>query len=199
MIIGLTGGIASGKSTAARYLAELGAFVIDADKLGHQVYEPGTPGHRAVVAAFGDDILAEDGTINRRALGGKVFGKPDELKRLTDIAWPEIRRMGEAQIATAKAEDAARPVIVEAAVLFEAGWDSMGDEVWVVIAEPAKAVARAVERDGFDESEVKKRLDAQLSNEERSARANVVIENNTSLEALTRQLDEHYQRISAAR
>ena len=199
MIIGLTGGIASGKSTAARYLAELGAFVIDADKLGHQVYEPGTPGHRAVVAAFGDDILAEDGTINRRALGGKVFGKPDELKRLTDIAWPEIRRMGEAQIATAKAEDAARPVIVEAAVLFEAGWDSLGDEVWVVIAEPAKAVARAVERDGFDESEVKKRLDAQLSNEERSARANVVIENNTSLEALTRQLDEHYQRISAAR
>ena len=199
MIIGLTGGIASGKSTAARYLAELGAFVIDADKLGHQVYEPDTPGHRAVVAAFGDDILAEDGTINRRALGGKVFGKPDELKRLTDIAWPEIRRMGEAQIATAKAEDAARPVIVEAAVLFEAGWDSMGDEVWVVIAEPAKAVARAVERDGFDESEVKKRLDAQLSNEERSARANVVIENNTSLEALTRQLDEHYQRISAAR
>ena len=199
MIIGLTGGIASGKSTAARYLAELGAFVIDADKLGHQVYEPGTPGHRAVVAAFGDDILAEDGTINRRALGGKVFGKPDELKLLTDIAWPEIRRMGEAQIAAAKAEDAARPVIVEAAVLFEAGWDSMGDEVWVVIAEPAKAVARAVERDGFDESEVKKRLDAQLSNEERSARANVVIENNTSLEALTRQLDEHYQRISAAR
>ena len=199
MIIGLTGGIASGKSTAARYLAELGAFVIDADKLGHQVYEPGTPGHRAVVAAFGDDILAEDGTINRRALGGKVFGKPDELKRLTDIAWPEIRRMGEAQIATAKAEDAARPVIVEAAVLFEAGWESLGDEVWVVIADPAKAVARAVERDGFDESEVKKRLDAQLSNEERSGRANVVIENNTSLEALTRQLDEHYQRISAAR
>lgn len=199
MIIGLTGGIASGKSTAARYLAELGAFVIDADKLGHQVYEPDTPGHRAVVAAFGDDILAEDGTINRRALGAKVFGKPDELKRLTDIAWPEIRRMGEAQIATAKAENATRPVIVEAAVLFEAGWESLGDEVWVVIADPAKAVARAVERDGFDESEVKKRLDAQLSNEERSARANVVIENNTSLEALTRQLDEHYQRISAAR
>ena len=199
MIIGLTGGIASGKSTAARYLAELGAFVIDADKLGHQVYEPDTPGHRAVVAAFGNDILAEDGTINRRALGAKVFGKPDELKRLTDIAWPEIRRMGEAQIATAKAENATRPVIVEAAVLFEAGWESLGDEVWVVIADPAKAVARAVERDGFDESEVKKRLDAQLSNEERSARANVVIENNTSLEALTRQLDEHYQRISAAR
>lgn len=199
MIIGLTGGIASGKSTAARYLAELGAFVIDADKLGHRVYEPHTPGHRAVVAAFGDDILAEDGTINRRALGAKVFGKPDELKRLTDIAWPEIRRMGEAQIATAKAENATRPVIVEAAVLFEAGWESLGDEVWVVIADPAKAVARAVERDGFDESEVKKRLDAQLSNEERSARANVVIENNTSLEALTRQLDEHYQRISAAR
>ena len=199
MIIGLTGGIASGKSTAARYLAELGAVVIDADKLGHQVYEPNTPGHKAVVAAFGDDILAEDGTINRRALGGKVFGKPEELKRLTDIAWPEIRRMGEAQIAAAKAEDAARPVIVEAAVLFEAGWDSMGDEVWVVIAEPAKAVARAVERDGFDESEVKKRLDAQLSNEERSARADVVIENDSSLEALTSQLDEHYQRITAAK
>ncbi|MBT5774318.1 MAG: dephospho-CoA kinase, partial [Dehalococcoidia bacterium] len=92
-IIGLTGGIASGKSTASERLKELGGLVVDADRLGHRVYDPGTPGFEKIVNAFGHDLVAEDGSIDRRILGGKVFGAPDEMKRLTDIAWPEIRRM----------------------------------------------------------------------------------------------------------
>jgi dephospho-CoA kinase len=81
-IIGLTGGIASGKSTASEHLQGLGALVVDADRLGHRVYEPGTPGFEQIVNAFGHDLVAEDGTIDRRILGGKVFGAPEEMKRL---------------------------------------------------------------------------------------------------------------------
>lgn len=198
MIVGLTGGIASGKSSAARYLGALGAHVIDADKLGHQAYEPGSPGHRAVVAAFGDDIVGPDGQIDRRALGGRVFGKPEELKRLTDIVWPEIRRLAEADIAAALAEDARRPVVLEAAVLFEAGWEDVANEIWVVVAERDTAIARAVERDGVEADAVEKRLNAQLSNEERSRRADHVFANNTDLASLERQLGEHFNRITGA-
>ena len=97
IVVGLTGGIASGKSTVARALALRGAHVIDADKLGHRAYEPGTRAHREVIATFGAEVRAADGTIDRAALGAKVFGKPAELKRLTDIVWPEIRRLAEAE------------------------------------------------------------------------------------------------------
>jgi dephospho-CoA kinase len=198
MIIGLTGGMASGKSTAARYLGSLGAHVIDADQLGHRVYEPGTPGLIAVAAAFGEDIIGADGQIDRKVLGSKVFGKPDELKRLTDIVWPQIRRLAHEDIAAAKATDASKPIIVEAAVLFEAGWDDVGEEVWVVIAEPRTAIERAVARDGLDDEAVRKRLDAQLSNEERTARADVVFDNNGDPALLETKLAEHYARITGA-
>ena len=97
-VIGLTGGIASGKSTAANWLREAGALVIDADRVGHRVYEPGTPGFEAVVNEFGHDIVAADGTINRQLLGGKVFGRPDQMERLTNIVWPEIRRLAHEEV-----------------------------------------------------------------------------------------------------
>ena len=121
MIIGLTGGIASGKSTAAKLLGELGAYVIDADKLGHRAYEPNTEAFDAVVAEFGDDVVGEDGQIDRRALGGKVFGDDAALARLTAIVWPQIRRLAQQEIETARADDPKRMLVLEAAVLFEAG------------------------------------------------------------------------------
>ena len=89
IVIGLTGGVASGKTTAAEQLAGFGGVVIDADRLGHRVYEPNSPGFEKVVNEFGHDVVAEDGTINRQILGGKVFGDGEQMRRLTDIAWPE--------------------------------------------------------------------------------------------------------------
>ncbi|MAT83268.1 MAG: dephospho-CoA kinase [Gammaproteobacteria bacterium] len=195
MKIGLTGGIASGKSTAARYLEQLGASVIDADKLGHRVYEPGTAGFRAVVHAFGDDIVGDDGLIDRRALGGKVFGDPDALKRLTDIVWPEIRALAEAEMAAQLAEDPGRVVVLEAAVLFEAGWQDAVDEVWTVVVAPEVAVARACARDGLSEEDVRRRLDAQMSNDERRAMADVVIDNSGDTETLLARLDREWLRV----
>ena len=102
MIIGLTGGIASGKSTVAQALGDRGAYIIDADKLGHTAYLAGSGAFDQVVAAFGTDIVADDGEIDRRKLGGKVFGNEAALRQLTDIVWPSIRAMAEKEIADAQ-------------------------------------------------------------------------------------------------
>ena len=193
-VIALTGGLASGKSTAARFLKEQGAHVIDADVLGHRTYEPGSPAHAQVVAAFGPGVLAADGTIDRKALGGKVFGKAQALEKLTDIVWPAIRALAENEIAKVRAAGTAPAIVLEAAVLFEAGWQDLGDEVWVNIVDRAVAIARAMERDGLSRSTVENRLDAQLSNAERIARADVVIDNNGTPEAMQAQLRSHWQR-----
>ncbi|MEZ5598341.1 MAG: dephospho-CoA kinase [Pseudomonadales bacterium] len=197
MIIGLTGGIASGKSTAARVLAELGACVLDADKIGHAVYAPERQAFHQVVAAFGSDVVGTDGNIDRKVLGGKVFGKPEELKRLTAIVWPEIARMAAEQAQAALAENPARVVVLEAAVMLEAGWDRDMDEVWVVIVDPEVAVVRAMARDGVDEDAIRKRLAAQMSNAERVARADVVIENAGTPDALEARVRAEWQALIA--
>ena len=201
MIIGLTGGIASGKSTAAKLLGDLGAFVLDADKLGHAVYEPHRQAFREVVDVFGADIIGADGKVDRKVLGGKVFGKPDELKRLTSIVWPEIGRMAREQMTAALAENPKRIVILEAAVLLEAGWQKGMDEVWVVIVDPEVAVKRAIARDGVDEESIRKRLAAQTNNAQRIAAADLVIHNEGDLESLKTKVTEAWhalqQRCSA--
>jgi len=197
MVIGLTGGIASGKSTAARYLGSLGAPVIDADLLGHRAYEPGTGAFRQVVEAFGREVVGTDGRIDRKVLGGKVFGQPDALARLTGIVWPEIRRLAEQEIAAIRAERPDAIVVLEAAVLLEAGWEDAVDEVWVVVVERDIAVRRAMARDGTDESAIQKRIDAQLSNEERRRRADVVIDNSGDEAALRARLDREWARLTA--
>lgn len=197
-VVCLTGGMASGKSTAARFLKEQGAHIIDADVLGHRTYEPGSSAHAAVVAAFGPEVLTPDGRIDRKALGAKVFGKPAELKKLTGIVWPAIRRLAEAEIAAVRATGTPPVIVLEAAVLFEAGWQDMGDEVWVVIVDRPAAIARAMQRDNMPRATAESRLDAQLSNAERSARADVVIDNNGAPEAMLEALRSHWQRIAAA-
>jgi phosphopantetheine adenylyltransferase/dephospho-CoA kinase len=198
IVVGLTGGIASGKSTVARELARRGARVIDADKLGHRAYEPGTQAHREVIAAFGPEIRAADGTIDRPALGAKVFGKPAELKRLTDIVWPEIRRLAAAEIAAIRSAEPHAVVVLEAAVLFEAGWEPLVDEIWVAIVERPVAVERAVLRGGLTAGQVEARIDAQLTNDERKKRAHVVLDNSGDEAALIRQLDAQWPRVQRA-
>jgi phosphopantetheine adenylyltransferase/dephospho-CoA kinase len=193
-VIGLTGGIASGKSTVATFFREHHVPVLDADLLGHRTYEPGTGTFAAVVAAFGNELVAADGTIDRRVLGGKVFGKPEELKRLTDIVWPGIRRLASAELA--ELEPAGNHLaVLEAAVLFEAGWEDLCDEVWVVVVEPDIAVQRLATRNGLDEAAARARIASQLTNAERTAKANIVIENNTSLEALQGAIQREWDKL----
>jgi phosphopantetheine adenylyltransferase/dephospho-CoA kinase len=200
-VIGLTGGIASGKSTVTRFFKDRDVPVIDADILGHRTYDPGTDTFAAVVAAFGDDLVAADGTIDRRVLGGKVFGKPEELKRLTDIVWPGIRKLASEALSEFEAAGNAL-VVLEAAVMFEAGWEDLVDEIWVVVVEPDQAVQRLATRNGLDEAAARARIESQLSNDERISRSDVVISNNGTLEeletAIQRAWDALQERLHAA-
>lgn len=193
-VIGLTGGIASGKSTVTNFFKERGVPVIDADILGHRTYDPGTDTFKAVVATFGDDLVAADGSIDRRVLGGKVFGKPEELKKLTDIVWPGIRHLASAELAELASEGNGI-ALLEAAVLFEAGWEDLVDEIWVVVVEPDLAVKRLESRNGLDEAAARARINSQLSNAERTGRAHIVIENNGSLESLQARVQDEWNKL----
>lgn len=193
-VVGLTGGIASGKSTVAQLFRDRGVPVIDADILGHRSYEPGTETYRKVIEAFGEEVVAADGTIDRRVLGSKVFGKPEELRRLTDIVWPAIRRLASEELA--ELEVAGNELaVLEAAVLLEAGWEDLVDEIWVVVVEPSIAVARLRSRNGLDEEAAWARIRSQLSNEERIRRADVVIENNGTLEELRARFEQAWEEL----
>lgn len=196
-VIGLTGGIASGKSTVAALLAERGAAVVDADKLGHQAYARGRSAFARVVDAFGADVVGDDGEIDRRTLGRKVFGNATELRRLTDIVWPSILALAQGEL-TALRRSGAAVAVLEAAVLLEAGWESEVDEVWAVTVAPAVAVARAMERDGVAAEAVRARIDAQLPNAEREAKAHVVIDNTAARAALVARVEREWRRLGKA-
>ena len=188
VVVGLTGGIGSGKSTVAAMLAELGASVIDTDKVGHAVYRPGTEGFRKVVDAFGADIVAADGTIDRRRLGARVFDDPNALARLNAIVHPligeETRRWMQAALAAATG----KPIVVEAPVMLEAGWKFF-DRIWVVVVSREVAVARVMASRGLSREEVERRIDAQMSNAERERHADLVIRNDGTLAELRAQVE----------
>jgi dephospho-CoA kinase len=192
-VIGLTGGIASGKSTAAEFLRRLGAVIIDADRTGHRSYEPGTPGFEKVVNAFGHDVVGKDGFIDRRILGGKVFGAPRELERLNAIVWPEIRRLVKDEIAQLRKSDRDAIIVLEAAVLLEAGWQDLCDEVWVVTTSTQVAVDRLVARNGLSEEAAMARISAQMSPRERAEHADVKIDNSGTEEQLKTRVERAWK------
>lgn len=187
-IVGVTGGIGAGKSSAVQILASLGAAVIDADRVGHEVYAPGTPGFDQVVAAFGPEIVGGDGAIDRKRLGAIVFGSPDALATLNAIVHPLIRDAVAARVATARASGTA-PVVVEAALLIEARWDALVDEVWLVVARREVIEERLASQRGMDPAAVAARMRAQLSDDERRRHAAVVIDNSGNREQLRREIE----------
>ena len=196
-VIGLTGGIASGKSTAAEYLRGLGATLIDADRVGHRSYEPGTPGFEKVVNAFGHEIVGKDGVIDRRILGGKVFGNPAEQERLQNIVWPEIRRLISEELREIKRRDKDQIVVLEAAVLIEAGWTDLCDEIWVVTTTQPIALQRLMSRNALTEDAALARIHAQAGTRERAlAIANVKIDNSGTEEQMRQRLDRAWKTLT---
>jgi dephospho-CoA kinase len=190
LTIGLTGGIGSGKSTVAQILGEFGAQILDADKIAHTTYAPGGPAYDAVIAAFGAQVLAADRTIDRKQLGAIVFGNPEQLNKLTSIVWPATRESIGRNVAELRAGGAAMPIVVEAAILIEANWQSLFDEIWLVRAPREQVVARIESQRGLKPAETEARISAQLSDEERAKQATLIIENNGSLEELRELLKE---------
>lgn len=199
VVIGLTGGFLSGKSTVIQMLKEMGAVVIDADKVGHEAYLPGTPIWREVVAAFGRGILGEDGGIDRRKLGGIVFNDPQALKRLNEIMHPRMRQRMAEMLAELR-RDGARVVVLEAAVLLEAGWDSLVDQVWVTVVPEETALKRLQGRgDKLTLEQARARIRSQISNEQRAARAHQVINTDCSLGEVRARVEELWRGLDQGR
>jgi dephospho-CoA kinase len=192
-IIGLTGGIGSGKSVIAGFLKELGAAVIDADKIGHEMIEPGTPVWQEVVDTFGRDILDPHGAIVRKKLAQIVFSDPSALEKLNRITHPRIL----AEVKTRLKEyekQGFKVVVMEAAILIEAGWAPLADEVWLALA-PADVTFQRLKQRGLPESEALARIAAQVPGEAKISRAQVVIHNDGSLEDLKAKVEKLFQRI----
>ena len=159
-LIGLTGGIASGKSTIAADLAATGVTVIDADSLGHELYRPQGAAVNAVIDAFGPGVAAKDGGVDRKSLARIVWSDPEAMERLSSLMWPRMLRLA-ARRAIAAARDGADIVVLEAAVLLEAGWDACCDEVWMCSVSEAEQRRRLMSRDDLDEATANERISAQ--------------------------------------
>jgi len=189
MVIGLTGGMGSGKSTVSQLLAEFGAAIIDADKVGHEAYQPNTKTWQELVATFGQQIVAPDGAIDRKKLGAIVFGSPEQLTRLNRIVHPRMFGMMKERIEQYRRQGV-KVVVLDAAILFEANWTPLVNEIWVVVASEPVVITRAKARTGLPEDQIRSRLRSQMSNEERTKRANVVIHNDGTFEELRTKIME---------
>ena len=190
LTIGLTGGIGSGKSTVTQILADLGAPIIDADKVGHAIYQPDGPAYADMIAAFGEGILASDRTIDRKKLGPIVFSDPAALKRLNSIVHPKMFARMREMVAGMRSEGERKPIVVEAAILIEANWQPLFDEIWLVVASKERIIER-VERDrGLKPEQTEARIKAQLSDDERRLHATVVITNDGTIAGLREKVGE---------
>ena len=193
--IGLTGGIAAGKSVVARRLAELGAVVIDHDVLAREVVEPGTVGLEEVVDAFGEGVLAADGSLNRPALGRLVFDDAAARARLEGILHPEIRRLAAEREALAGAADDRAVVVHDIPLLVETGQADRFHLLVVVHAPAELRVARLVDGRGLDEPAARARVGAQATDEERTAVADVVLDGSGPVDGLREQVDALWERL----
>jgi dephospho-CoA kinase len=182
-VIGLTGGIGSGKSTVSRFLAELGAIILDADKVGHEALKPGSEVWENVVNEFGKGMVTASGDIDRTRLGELVFNNPEARSRLNQLMHPPMYNMVKAQIEKYR-QQGVDEVVLEVPLLVEAGWTPLVDEVWVTVASEATVIRRIRERTGLSEQEARARINAQLSSEERIKHADVVIDTDCSLDEL---------------
>ncbi|MBE9501366.1 MAG: dephospho-CoA kinase [Chloroflexi bacterium] len=194
IVIGLTGGILTGKSTVSEILAQRGAVIIDADKIGHEAYRPQTKVWREVVDAFGTDILKENEEIDRKKLGEIVFHDPQALARLNEIMHPEMHSMMKEEIERLHTEGVDM-VVLEAAVLIEANWTDLVDEVWVTVAPEETAVKRLQDRGGLSEGQARARIRSQLSSEERAKHADVIIDTNCDLAEVGAKVEELWHKL----
>jgi dephospho-CoA kinase len=190
-LIGLTGNIATGKSSVARMLVDLGAELIDADALVHELQRKGRPAYDAIVAEFGPGILRPDGEIDRRALGAIVFADPARLRALEAIMHPAVLLESQRRLEKTDAD----VVVYEAIKLIEAGRHTLCDAVWVVVAPRETQIERLMRDRGMSQSEARQRIDAQPPQTEKLKYATVVIDNSGSLEETFAQVRQAYEAI----
>lgn len=188
-VIGLTGGIASGKSTVSEMLKELGAEIIDADKIAREIVKPGKGILDRIVENFGIKILKHDGTLNRKALGDIVFGDEEKLKLLNRITHPEIRRLIVQNINNIKMRSSIdKIIVVDAAILLECGMDELVDEVWLVYIDYETQLERLIFRDKLSRTQAEDRIRSQMPVEEKMRRSQRIILNTKDIEYTKEQV-----------
>ena len=189
LVIGLTGNFGTGKTSVSQMLAELGAVVIDADKLGHKLLQPDTETYRKILAAFGKSILKPNGKIDRNKLGKLAFADAASLNRLNQIMHPKMYEIAKRKIEEYLKTDT-KIVVLEAALLIEAGWTPLVVQVWVTVAPEAIIVRRLKSGRELNEDQVLARLSTQMPSEEKAKQADVVIDTDCSLDELRTRVTE---------
>lgn len=192
-LVGLTGGIATGKSTVAGMFKRCRAMVIDADALAREVVQPGKPAWREIVKAFGKTVLNPDRTLNRQALGEKVFGHPAKLRQLEHIIHPRVAREQRRLTRQAARTDPNAVVIYDVPLLFEAGIDTRVDTIIVVTADRETQIARLKKRNGLSRAEALRRIKSQMPLAEKRRRADYVLDGTLPLPQLKKQVRSLYQ------
>lgn len=193
MNIGLTGGIATGKSTVSRLLAERGAAIIDADVIAREIMEPGHPVLAAVSERFGPGVLNADGTLNRKKLGEIVFSNPEERKALEALTHPAIRAEMKQRMEELEAADPHRLVVADIALLYESGLDPLYERIMVVYVPREVQLTRLMLRDGLSKEAAEQRINAQMDIEIKKERADILIDNSGGLEETKRQIDDFWR------
>lgn len=188
-VIGLTGGIGTGKSTASEYLRKQGFSIIDADRISREIVEPGTLLLKELEKNFGSGIIKDDGTLDRKALAAIVFSDKEKKSRLDGLMHGHILDEIERKISESQSEEG-RGIIVDAPLLFETGLEKKCDQVWLITADEKLRILRVCERDGMDPEEVRARIQNQMADEEKKERAHRIVDNSGSKEALLAQLAE---------
>jgi dephospho-CoA kinase len=196
--VGLTGGLASGKSFVGHALADLGCLLIQADELGHKVIEPGAEAYQAVIDEFGEEILNADRTINRRALGLKVFSNPERLEKLNSLVHPPVRARTKAMLDRFAADNPGGIAVIEAAILIETGSFRNYDRLIVAVCTPEQQMERAMSRDHLTREEALARMSRQMPLEEKVKFADYVVDTSGLKEHTLAQTRAVYQALKAS-
>ncbi|MCQ4635928.1 dephospho-CoA kinase [Anaerovorax odorimutans] len=194
-IIGLTGGIGTGKSTASAFLAERGFAIIDADKIARAVVEPGEPLLKKLEVVFGEGIIKKDGSLDRKGLAAIVFTDKTKRQELDRIMHGTIIRVIDDRLRKLSAESACRAIVIDAPLLFETGLEKKCSQVWVLTADQEIRIQRVCRRDGTTPEEVRARISSQLDDDEKKRRADMVIDNSGSRQALENKLQHMIDQI----
>ncbi|MNJ33680.1 Dephospho-CoA kinase [compost metagenome] len=193
MNVGLTGGIATGKSTVSQMLVKRGAILIDADVIAREVMEPDHPVFQAVQHRFGPGILNEDGTLNRKKLGEIVFSNEEERRALNGITHPAIRAEMKRRMADYEAQQPERLVVVDIPLLYESGLEQLFEQVMVVYLPREEQLARLMQRDGLTYEQAQSRIRAQMDIEQKKERADILIDNSLGVQETEAQIEQFWR------
>lgn len=197
IIIGVTGNIGSGKSTVCQILAQLGATIIDADKLAHETYKPHSKTWQELITAFGKNIVKANQEIDRQKLGQMVFSDPDALAKLNQIVHPGVYHLAQERIETYRCQKL-KAIIVEATLLLEAGWTDLVDKVWLIIAPQDVAIQRLIHHKGIPETQILNRLKSQMPTQEKMRCADEIIYNDGTIPQLEAKVARLWHKLNVA-